>query len=72
LHVVDYAAPRNLPMRLIAALVRPLEEAADHFDGLLPAQVQGAGFATVEEIAHFDTPLGPLAMLMARKRDRAS
>jgi ubiquinone/menaquinone biosynthesis C-methylase UbiE len=67
LHLVDFGPPRNLPMRLIAAALRPLEEAADHFDGLLPRQIEEAGFASVTQTARFDTALGPLVLLRAVK-----
>ncbi len=66
-HLVDFGPPRNLAMRIIAAMLRPLEEAADHFDGLLPKQMEEAGFASVVETARFDTALGPLALLRAMK-----
>lgn len=64
-HIVDFGPPRAPPMRLVAALLRPLEEAGDHFDGLLPGQIEEAGFTSVEETGRFDTALGPLAMLRA-------
>ena len=67
-HIVDFGPPRTLPMRIIAAILRPLEEAGDHFDGLLPGQIEAAGFRQVTETGRFDTALGPLVMLSA---DRA-
>ncbi|OGT27462.1 MAG: hypothetical protein A2Z17_01860 [Gammaproteobacteria bacterium RBG_16_66_13] len=64
-HIVDFGPPRTLPMRFVAALLRPLEEASDHFDGLLPGQIEDAGFTSVAETGRFDTALGPLVMLRA-------
>ena len=64
-HIVDFGPPRTLPMRIIAAILRPLEEAGDHFDGLLPGQIEAAGFSLVHETGRFDTALGPLVMLSA-------
>ena len=66
-HIVDFGPPRTLPMRIIAAILRPLEEAGDHFDGLLPGQIEAAGFSSVRETGRFDTALGPLVMLRAVK-----
>jgi len=66
-HIVDFGPPRTLPMRIIAAILRPLEEAGDHFDGLLPRQIEAAGFSSVRETGRFDTALGPLVMLRAVK-----
>jgi ubiquinone/menaquinone biosynthesis C-methylase UbiE len=66
-HIVDFGPPRTLPMRIIAAILRPLEEAGDHFDGLLPGQIQKAGFTLLAETGRFDTALGPLVMLKAVK-----
>jgi hypothetical protein len=54
-------------MRIISAILRPLEEAGDHFDGLLPGQIGAAGFTPVAETGRFDTALGPLVMLKAVK-----
>ncbi|HSB90246.1 MAG TPA: class I SAM-dependent methyltransferase [Anaerolineales bacterium] len=64
-HVVDFGPPRTLAMRVLAALLRPLEEGADHFDGLLPAQIEEAGFTSVLQTGRFDTALGPLVILRA-------
>lgn len=72
LHLVDYGPPRTALMRLIAALLRPLEHAADHFDGLLPGQIEAAGFASVSETGRVDTALGPLVMLRAQKPNPVS
>ena len=66
-HVVDFGPPRTLPMRIIAAILRPLEEAGDHFDGLLPGLIQKAGFTSVTDTGRFDTALGPMVMLRAVK-----
>ena len=66
-HIVDFGPPRTLPMRIIAAILRPLEEAGDHFDGLLPGQIEEAGFASVAETTRFDTAFGPLVLLRAAK-----
>jgi ubiquinone/menaquinone biosynthesis C-methylase UbiE len=69
-HLVDFGPPRTLPMRFVASLLRPLEQAADHFDGLLPGQIEEAGFESVAETDRFDTALGPLVMLQAVKPAR--
>ncbi|HET7009441.1 MAG TPA: class I SAM-dependent methyltransferase [Anaerolineales bacterium] len=64
-HLVDFGPPRTPTMRILAALLRPLEETADHFDGLLPRQIEAAGFVSVIETGRFDTTLGPLVLLRA-------
>jgi SAM-dependent methyltransferase len=66
-HLVDFGPPRTFLMRAVAVLLRPLEEASDHFDGLLPGQIEEAGFESVAETDRFDTALGPLAMLRGVK-----
>jgi ubiquinone/menaquinone biosynthesis C-methylase UbiE len=66
-HLVDFGPPRTFLMRAVAALLRPLEEASDHFDGLLPGQIEEAGFESVAETDRFDTALGPLVMVRARR-----
>jgi hypothetical protein len=70
-HLVDFGPPRNAAMRLIAALLRPLEHAADHFDGILPAQIAAVGFDSVLEVERFDTALGPLVMVRGTRPQEA-
>jgi ubiquinone/menaquinone biosynthesis C-methylase UbiE len=71
-HLVDFGPPRTFLMRAVAALLRPLEEASDHFDGLLPGQIEEAGFESVAETDRFDTALGPLVMVRARRPNPVS
>jgi ubiquinone/menaquinone biosynthesis C-methylase UbiE len=71
-HLVDFGPPRTLLMRAVAALLRPLEEAGDHFDGLLLGQIEEAGFESVAETDRFDTALGPLVMVRARRPNPVS
>lgn len=66
LHLVDFGAPRTLPMRIATSVLSRLEETSDNFKGLLPRMMTQAGFA-VEESGHFSTLFGPLTMYCAQK-----
>lgn len=67
LHVLDFGAPYSFLTRFMTTYMRPLEEAADNFDGLIPLFVIEAGFGEVKEAQHFVTVFGPLSMLRAVK-----
>jgi len=69
LHILDFGAPRSPLTRFAAKYMRPLEETADNFDGLIPLFVTEAGFGEVQEAEHFVTVFGPLSMLRAVKGD---
>ena len=67
LHLADFGPPHSLYGRLIAPLVRRLEEAADNVDGRLPHMFRAAGFDGVVETARFTSALGPLSLYRAQK-----
>jgi ubiquinone/menaquinone biosynthesis C-methylase UbiE len=67
LHIADFGPPRTPAMRILAAVMRRLEQTADLIDGQLPAMLGAVGFASVDETGRFDTPLGPLVLLRAVK-----
>ncbi len=67
LHLLDFGAPHSSLTRFMASYTRRLEEAADNFDGLIPAFVTEAGFVSVKEAEHFVSIFGPLSMLQAVK-----
>jgi ubiquinone/menaquinone biosynthesis C-methylase UbiE len=67
LHIADFGPPRTPAMRILAAVMRRLEQAASLFDGHLPAMLGAVGFVSVNETGRFDTPLGPLVLLRAVK-----
>ena len=66
LHLVDFGAPRALPMRIATNLMLRLEETSDNFKGLLPGMMTQAGFE-VEETGHFSTLFGSLTMFRTIK-----
>lgn len=67
LHLLDFGAPHSSLTRFMASYIRRLEEAADNFDGLIPAFVMEAGFESVKEAEHFVSIFGPLSLLRAVK-----
>jgi ubiquinone/menaquinone biosynthesis C-methylase UbiE len=67
LHILDFGAPYNTLMDVVAQAVRHLEETADHFDGLLPDLLRESGLAHVEETDHFTTIVGPMSLYHAVK-----
>jgi len=71
-HIADFGPPRTLTMRIIAAFLRRLEKTADLLDGELPLMLRAAGFVSVVETGRFDSPLGPLVLLIAVKPPRES
>jgi ubiquinone/menaquinone biosynthesis C-methylase UbiE len=67
LHIVDFGKPKSIYARLIAPIMRRLEEAADNIQGLLPEMMRNAGFQRVEEPAHYTTIVGGLSLFRAKK-----
>lgn len=67
LHVADFGKPHDPTMWLISLVVRWAEEVHDNILGLLPVFIAEAGFRPVEEIAHFRTVTGTLALYRACK-----
>jgi len=66
LHIADFGAPRHPYARLLYPFMRSFEQAADNFDGRLPAMMRTAGFTDVRESEHFLTPFGTLTLYRAR------
>lgn len=67
LHILDFGKPYNLYTRLAATVIRHFEETAEQLDGRLPEMLTGSGFTELDEIRHFTTIFGPLAVLKAAK-----
>ena len=59
--VLDIGAPHTSLASFIASYMHRLEEAADHFDGLIQQFIEEAGFGFVKETEHFLTLFGPLS-----------
>ncbi len=70
LHVLDFGPPRGAWAQLLAHTALRLEETAEHLQGLLPARLRQAGFEQVDEVGHFQTPLGTLTAYRAGKQAR--
>ena len=67
LHVLDFGPPHSGYARLLAPLLRHLEEVADHLDGRVLEMFTAAGFGEVEETARFVTVVGDLVMYRMAK-----
>lgn len=65
--ILDFCPPESMPGRLLAVVMRRLEEAADNVDGLLPAFIADSGFSMIEERKRLSSPFGPVAILTAIK-----
>jgi ubiquinone/menaquinone biosynthesis C-methylase UbiE len=59
-HIVDFGRPFNVLTRLQAVIMRPLEHAAENFDGRLVEMLQAAGFDSASETKAMNTVFGPL------------
>jgi ubiquinone/menaquinone biosynthesis C-methylase UbiE len=66
-HIADFGEPHSGYARVVSALLRGLEHAAENLRGLLPAMLRQAGFEGVEETAYYATVFGTLALLKGRK-----
>lgn len=70
LHISDWGAPANLPMRALFFPVRLLDgfsNTRDNVAGLLPALVRKAGARQVDQHSSFNTMFGTLRLLRATK-----
>jgi len=70
LHVADWGKPSGAVMGLISLLIVAFdgaERTRDNLKGRLPQLIQDAGFVDVLETRRFDTFLGTIALLKARK-----
>ena len=66
-HIVDFGPARNPTMRVMATIMRRLEQTEDNFAGRLPGILIGAGFHEVREAGSMATALGPLTFLGAER-----
>ena len=64
-HIVDFGPARSFAMRMMASIMRRLEETEDNFAGRLPGMLAEAGFQDVREAGSLATALGPLTFLRA-------
>lgn len=67
LHVADFGKPQDRTMWLISLAVRWAEKAHDNIKGLLPVFMAEAGFCRVEEVSHYRTISGTIALYRAYK-----
>lgn len=70
LHVADWGQAQNLLMRVLFLSVQLLdgfETTAENVAGRLPGIFREAGFADVQETAHYATPFGTLTLYRAKK-----
>lgn len=70
LHIADWGAPSDFPMRIASRGIEMLDGAettADNFKGLLPLLVSEAGFRKTEETMHFDSLFGTIRLLKTKK-----
>ena len=63
--IVDFGPARNSTMRVMATIMRRLEQTEDNFAGRLPRILVEAGFHEVREAGSMATALGPLTFLSA-------
>ena len=66
-HIVDFGPARNPTMRVMATIMRRLEQTEDNFAGRLPGILIEAGFHEVREAGAMATALGPLMFLRAKR-----
>lgn len=67
--VIDFGKPHNPLAFLVSRVMRNLERTKDLIDGLLPDQLQRAGFPRVEVVARFMTLFGTIVLYRARGAD---
>jgi len=67
LHVFDFGRPDNALAGVISLVTRRLERVSDNIEGLLAEMFRLAGFAQVEETAHYMTVVGTLTLYQAEK-----
>jgi ubiquinone/menaquinone biosynthesis C-methylase UbiE len=70
LHIADWGLPANFLMKIASGAVVKLDGAettADNFTGFLPTLVAQTGFQTVEETIYFNSMLGTIRLLKAKK-----
>jgi len=65
--IVDFGKPHNALAFLISRVMRNLERTEDLIDGLLPEQLQRAGFQEVKVVQRFMTLFGTIALYAGRK-----
>lgn len=68
LHVVDFGPPRSAYARVIAPIMRHLEEVVDNLDGYLPLLFVQSGFTTIRESAPIPSLFGNLYLYALEKR----
>lgn len=65
--IIDFGKPHNALAFLISRVMRNLERTKDLIDGLLPAQLERAGFKEVKVVARFMNLFGTIALYSGRK-----
>lgn len=67
LHIADYGRPHTFLMACVSLIVRWLEEAYEHVNGMVPGLIREAGFTHVEETSRYTTAFGTLVLIRAVK-----
>lgn len=67
LHLLDFGLPHSVFGRLLAPILRNMEEAGDNLRGNLPEMIRSAGFSSMLETEHFTTLFGDLTVLKATR-----
>lgn len=65
--IIDFGKPQNFVAFASSRVMRNSERTQDLIEGLLPGQLQRAGFGNVAEVAQFLTIFGTIVLYRARK-----
>jgi len=65
--IIDFGKPHNALAFLVSRVMRNLERTEDLIDGLLPEQLQRAGFQEVQVVRRFMTLFGTITLYTGRK-----
>lgn len=65
--MVDFGKPHNAFAYIISLVMRNLERTKDLIDGLLPEQIQRAGFQDVKAVTRFMTLFGTIVLYSGQK-----
>lgn len=67
IHIADFGMPRNIIMKSISSILKFFEPIQDNVKGLIPVQLESAGFGGIKETGHYNTVFGTVALYSARK-----
>lgn len=66
-YLLDFSKPHTLMMRGISLILRCFEHTRDQIHGRLPWLLQRAGLTELESLSRYNTWLGTIELLKARK-----